>query len=125
MRCDASGLADAVINILDEYAELTTEKMKTAVDDAGKTVRNEIKAGAPVRKGKYSKSWSVKTVSESSTTKEVVVHSRNRYQLAHLLEHGHALANGRRSRAIVHIAPAEELGAEQLERDIKEALRNG
>lgn len=118
-------LADEVMKQLNEYAEVTTDGMKKAVNDAGKTVRKEIQSGAPVRSGKYKKSWTVKKTAESATKLEVTVHSKNRYQLAHLLEHGHAKRNGGRTRAIQHIAPAEELGAEQLEQDIERMIRNG
>ena len=118
-------LADEVMKQLNEYAEITTDGMKKAVNDAGKTVRKEIQSGAPVRSGKYKKSWIVKKTAESATKLEVTVHSKNRYQLAHLLEHGHAKRNGGRTKAIPHIAPAEELGAEQLEQDIERMIRNG
>jgi len=118
-------LADAVAEILDEYAETTELGMKKAVRDAGNTVKKAISEGAPVKTGKYAKSWAVKTTKETANALEVTVHSRNRYQLAHLLEHGHAKRNGGRTRAIPHIAPAEEKGMEQLERDIERSLRNG
>lgn len=35
------------------------------------------------------KSWTVKTTKETANSLEVTVHSKNRYQLAHLLEFGH------------------------------------
>ena len=118
-------LADAVAEILDEYAETTELGMKKAVRDAGNTVKKAIGEGAPVKTGKYAKSWAVKTTKETANALEVTVHSRNRYQLAHLLEHGHAKRNGGRTRAIPHIAPAEEKGMEKLEWDIERSLRNG
>ena len=42
--------------------------------------------------------------------------------LAHLLEHGHAKRGGGRVRAIPHIAPAEQTGIEELEKEIAKAL---
>ena len=119
------GLADAVMKELDRYSELTTEGMKTAVMKAGKSVRKEIKASAPSKSGAYAKSWSVKKTRENSNALEVTVHSRNRYQLAHLLEFGHAKRNGGRTAAKPHIAPAEQHGIELFEEEIERCLRNG
>ena len=124
-KVSIDGLADAVAQELAEYSELTTETVKKAVRKAGNTVRNGIKNGAPVKTGKYAKSWTARKTKETSTALEVTVYSPSRYMLAHLLEHGHAKRNGGRTRAFPHIAPAEEAGVEQLERDIERGLRNG
>ena len=125
-KVSVSGLADAVMEGLLEYAELATEDMKAAVKKAGQTVKKEIQGGAPVKTGAYKKSWAVKTTRETSNFMEVTVHSRNRYQLAHLLEFGHAKRGGGRVAGRAHIAPAEQMGAEKLERDVIHALeKNG
>ena len=118
-------MADAIMEGLLEYADMATDEMKTAVKKAGRTVRMEIQAGAPVKSGAYQKSWAVKTMKESSNALKVVVHSKNRYQLAHLLEKGHAKRGGGRVGGKAHIAPAEQSGIEQLERDIERALQHG
>ena len=115
-------MADAIMQGLNEYAELATEDMKKAVKAASKTVKKEIQAGAPQKSGAYSKSWAVKTVRETANSLEVTVHSKNRYQLAHLLEHGHAKRGGGRVSGKAHIAPAEQIGIEQLEDAIEKAL---
>lgn len=47
---------------------------------------------------------------------------QNRYQLTHLLEHGHAKRGGGRVPAKPHIAAAEQAGIEQLEKEIQKAL---
>ena len=121
-KVSVSELADAVMEGLVEYAEVATEDMKAAVKKAGQTVRKEIQAGAPVKTGAYKKSWAAKTTRETSNFMEVTVHSRNRYQLAHLLEFGHAKRGGGRVSGSPHIAPAEEKGIRQLEDEIKKAL---
>ena len=121
-RVSADRMAEAVMEGLLEYAELAADVMKGCVKKAGDTVKKETRAGAPVRTGKYKKSWAVKRQRETSNTLEVVVHSRNRYQLTHLLEKGHAKRGGGRVRAVPHIAPAEEKGIRELEEGIKRGL---
>jgi len=116
-------LADAIMEGLEEYKDLATDEMKKSVKKSGKTVKQEIEKNAPKRTGKYKKSWAVKTTKEDANSIEVTVHSRNRYQLAHLLEFGHAKRGGGRVRAIPHIAPAEEVGVKELEDEIERTLR--
>ena len=104
-RVSIDGLADAVMHELESYADTTTDGMKAAVKKAADTVKKEISATAPVGTGKYAKSWATKTTGENSHALKITVHSRNRYQLAHLLEFGHAKRNGGRTRAQPHIVP--------------------
>ena len=118
-----NGMADVIMQGLTEFAELATDDMKEAVKNASTTVRKEIKANAPEDTGKYAKSWTAKKVRETSQTLTMVVHSKNRYQLAHLLEYGHAKRNGGRVEGKAHITPAEQQGIRQLQEDIERALR--
>jgi len=118
-------LADEVMKGMEEYAKLAVDDLKADVQKAAKTVQNQIKSTAPVRTGKYAKSWSAKKTKETSDSIEYTVYSKNRYQIAHLLENGHAKRGGGRVAAIPHIAPAEQAGAEQLVRDIERDLRKG
>ena len=124
-RVSIDALVDTVMEYLDEYADVSTEGMKKAVRKAGNTVKKEISANAPKDSGAYGKSWSVKNTKETSKSLEVTVYSRNRYQLAHLLEFGHAKRGGGRVAGKSHIAPAEESGIRQLESEIERSLRNG
>ena len=116
-------LSVAISAVLSEYSEVTAEKVKDAVKEAGKTVKKEIEKTAPKDTGAYRKSWKVKTTRETENSIEVVVHSKTKYQLAHLLEHGHAKRNGGRTPAQPHIAPAEQKGIEQFEKDIEAILK--
>ncbi|MBE7727952.1 MAG: HK97 gp10 family phage protein [Enterocloster citroniae] len=116
-------LAAAVMEGLTEYADLAADELKKAVRKAGDSVKKDIQANAPKDTGAYAKSWAVKNVKETSNSIEVVVHSRNRYQLSHLLEFGHAKRGGGRVPGKAHIAPAEERAGRTLEQEIEKALR--
>ena len=121
-RCSIDGLAKVVIDGLTEYADLAAGELKSAVKKAGNSVKKDIQENAPKDTGAYSKSWTVKTTKETSNSLEVTVYSPKKYQLAHLLEFGHAKRGGGRTKAQPHIAPAEEKAIKQLESDIQRAL---
>ena len=118
-------MASVIMDGLKEYADLATDDLKAAVKKTGNEVRKQIQSTAPKASGKYSKSWSVKTTKESSNGIEVTVYSRNRYQLAHLLEFGHVKRGGGRVAARPHIAAVEQAGIESFEQAIERSLRNG
>ena len=116
---------NAIMEELEKYADLAADELKAAVKETAASVRKDIQAGAPVDTGKYKKSWSVKNVREDSESIELVVHSRNRYQIAHILEHGHAKRGGGRVAAKPHIASAEQRGNEKLVQTIEQKLKGG
>lgn len=121
-RVSVNQMADAIAQSMSEYAELSNETMKKSVTEVGQSVKKDIQGGAPVKTGRYKKSWAVQKVQENANTLVVAVHSRDRYQIAHLLEHGHAKRGGGRVAAIPHIAPAEQRGAEELVSKIERGL---
>ena len=118
-------MAAAINEGLEEYANLSSQGVKSAVRKTSKAVKDQINGSAPVRTGRYAKSWKVKTTAESSQSLEQTVYSPNRYMLSHLLEKGHAKRGGGRVRAIPHIAPAEAAGEEKLTQDIIRGLQDG
>ena len=124
-KVNVDQLAEAVMHELEDYANTTTDGVKAAVKKAADTVKKEISATAPVRTGKYAKSWSTKKTKESSTELEITVYSPSRYMIAHLLEHGHAKRGGGRVAARPHIAAAEQDGIQELETEIERSIRNG
>ena len=115
-------MADEIMKGLTDYADLADEAMKKTVRKSATQVKNEISANAPKDTGKYAKSWATKKTGENSHSLEITVHSKNRYQLAHLLEKGHAKRSGGRVPGKPHIAPAEENGVQLLEHLIEGAL---
>lgn len=122
-RVKIDQMAHVIMEGLQEYADLATDDMKAAVKKAGNEAKKDVQDGAPVKSGRYKKNWTVKTTKENSNSIEVTVHSKNRYQIAHLLEFGHAKRGGGRTRAFPHIAPAEQKAAELLEKEVEAALK--
>lgn len=124
-KVSIDGMADAIMQSLNEYAETTSLGVKAAVKKTGTQVKKQISSTAPTDTGAYAKSWATKTMRESSNALELTVYSKNRYQLAHLLEHGHAKRGGGRVAARPHIAAAEQAGIEMLQHEIERCVRNG
>ena len=116
-------LAEAVMKGLTEYADASTELVKQSVQQVSKEVKKEISENAPKRTGAYKKSWATKKKKETSNSLTMTVHSKNQYQIAHLLEHGHAKRGGGRVAARPHIAPAEENGVTSLQEKIERGLK--
>ena len=110
-----------VRNILDEYAGGITEAVKTAVPKVARQTAKKVKASSPKRSGKYAKGWASKTEQTRYGADAVVYGKHGTYQLAHLLEFGHAKRNGGRVAGQVHIAPAEEWAVTELEKAVREA----
>lgn len=87
-----------------ECIEVMTEVIPQVAKEAARKLRNE----SPKVSGKYAKGWKV-TVEKGRMRIGAKVHGKKgTYNLAHLLEHGHAKRNGGRTRAEVHIKPVEE-----------------
>ena len=116
-------LAETIMTGLTEYADATTDLVKESVQEVSKEVKKEISTNAPKRTGAYKKSWATKKKKETSNSLVMTVHSKNRYQIAHLLEHGHAKRGGGRVAAIPHIEPAEKSGAKRLQQRIERGLK--
>lgn len=112
--------------ILEEYDEdlkrLVARTCKTVAEETAEEVKNN--AISVVGNGKYARGW-------KATEKKGgwVVHNERHYQLTHLLENGHAIANqfgkyGGRTRAFRHIAPAERRGIMRFEEEIEKGANN-
>lgn len=124
---DIDELSNEIINGLENYTQDITDNIKKAVDTVGNEVNEEIKKHINFKQptGKYVKAFRVKTIFEDRYNKRNTWHVTNgQYRLTHLLENGHALRDGGRTRSYKHIKYGEELAQKRMEELAKEAIEN-
>ena len=115
-------LAAVVSDILSEYGDECADVLEDSIKTVTKKAQSELKgAGSFGGTGKYRKGWKTK-IEKTRISVDAVVYNATP-GLTHLLENGHALANGGRSRAFPHIAPVNDEAQteviELLERKLK------
>ena len=127
MKIDPDALAKTIEETLREYADVTENAaFDGALHVADKCV-NELQSANPPGAGKYgswnayNKSWD-RSIQVKKGKSSVVVHNKKYYRLVHLLENGHALRNGGKSKAFPHVAPVAEKAEAQLLDEIKKMI---
>lgn len=128
-RTTVDNLDKAFMDILEAYRNATDEGIAAAIKDVGKECVSDLKNAHPAGSGKY-QSWNTYnsgwTVTQTKRDKrehhEATVHNSKHYQLTHLLEKGHALVGGGRTRAFSHIAPVAEKAEERLIQRIRDGV---
>ena len=108
-------------DILDEVKKSCKGVLETQSLAVAKETVTKIRNASPRLTGSYARGWRV-----SKRGGGLVVHNATDYQLTHLLENSHVIANGSgtygRSTPIKHIEPAAQWASEELPRRIIEEL---
>jgi hypothetical protein len=115
-------LGSEILDQLKQYGQLVNGQIELASEQTAKDLVDDLKRESPKRAkrgGKYAKGWKVKKLGTN-----YIVYNRTKYQLTHLLEHGHAKRGGGRVPAKVHIRPAEERAVNTFIRRIEDAIRS-
>lgn len=108
-------------DILDEVKKSCKCVLQTQSLAVAKETVTKIRNASQRLTGSYARGWRV-----SKRGGGLVVHNATDYQLTHLLENSHVIANGSgtygRTTPIKHIEPAEQWASEELPRRIVEEL---
>lgn len=111
-------LSDAIMEELENLNEQVVENVDKAAQKEARAGAKTLRSTSPVRHdgyarkhapGSYAESWTSKSDGGGVGASKYVIYNKSHYQLAHLLEFGHIIAQtGDRSKAIPHIAPVNE-----------------
>lgn len=123
MAVKIGNLASEVMKQLEDYGiEIGLEVEKISREVAEDTAKM-LNKNSPQLTGDYAESWTYGVGETKRTRHTMIVHAaKPEYALSHLLEKGHQNRDGGRTPAIVHIAPAEEAAAEELEKELQKRL---
>ena len=115
-------LERAMRDILQDYSVEVAKAAEEAVTEVSKEATKKLRQTSPKRSGKYGKGWASK-VEKTATTAEATVYGKTgTYQLAHLLENGHAKRGGGRVNGNTHIKPVEDWAIPEVEKRIREKV---
>lgn len=124
------GLAKAIEKALEDYRDTTDEAVAAGIIQTANTCVSELQQAKPSGSGKYgswddyNKGWTrTQLKAQKKGGYSEAVHNKTHYQLAHLLENGHATRNGGRTRAFPHIAPVAEKAEKTLLDNIKNMIQ--
>lgn len=113
MKVTIDKLGSAVELELQSYSDEIKREIASAFKKIGTQCVKKLKKTSPKRFGGYSKSWTQKvTVTDEQVS--AVVYNKKYAGLTHLLEHGHAKANGGRVEGIPHIDPVQDFASEEV-----------
>ena len=119
MAVKIGDLAKAVMKELDDYGVTVGLEVEKVSKEVAEDTAKMLNKTSPKLTGDYAASWTYGT----GETKRMIVHAEKpEYALTHLLEKGHQKRGGGRTKAIVHIAPAEEAAVDELEKELRTRL---
>lgn len=104
----------AVKKYLENYNNAVVEQMTEVIPEVAREAVSKLKKTSPVETGKYSKGWTYSLDKGRLNVGATIYGKSGTYQLAHLLEYGHAKRGGGRTAAIAHIKPVEEWALDEI-----------
>lgn len=125
-KIDFGDLEKKVMQELNTYSAEVTETMKEVVPEVAKEAVRKLKAESPKGQGKgsgtYAKGWTMTTEKGRLTISATIYGKKGTYNLAHLLEYGHAIKKGGRvvgnAKAIEHIKPVNDWAMDETVRRV-------
>lgn len=116
------GLQVQLEKVLMSYSDEVAEDIAEEIQSVGKEALKIVKEKSPKNTGTYRKGWRLK-VNKGRIGTQIIIYNANKPQLTHLLENGHAKADGNDTvDGIPHIYPANEWAEKEIMQRIERRL---
>ncbi len=122
-------LSEAIKEELDAMNDEVIEKCNEAAENAATEAVRELKASSPIRSdgfnrkyppGSYANSWTKRKEGNALGVVSYTVYNSKHYQLTHLLEFGHIIAEtGKRAKASPHIAKVNDSASQKFLEEVE------
>lgn len=111
-------LSKKIAKELSRYTAELEEEVEVIKDEVSKETVTLLRNTSPEKSGDYARGWTRKKVG-----KDYVIYNKDKGQLTHVLENGHAKVGGGRVAAKVHIRPVEEKANETYLNRVGKAVK--
>ena len=112
-------LAQEIAQHLRQYSSDVEHDLESAKKQVGQKAVKELRNAGSFdnRTGRYRKGWKLRKIGD-----DYVIFNATDASLTHLLEFGHALRNGGRSKSFTHIKPVEQMVINEFEAAVRKDL---
>lgn len=116
-------LSKEIMKALEGYADDISDIVEKDANEIGKEAVKTIKQESPKgATGEYAKSWRLRKDKKGKNSYIVKLYNKDHYQLTHILEFGHATADGGHTEAQPHIRPVEQEYSKKFEDKLKQDI---
>ena len=117
-------ITEVLTSRMRDYSAEAAENIEKWANVITKKLLDNIKNASPEATSAYKKGWKRKVIKYYPGKFVYIIHNKERYQLSHLLEHGHMSRNGTKTPAKIHIKPFADEAAEEYEAQVIGILAN-
>ena len=109
---------------LADFADDFTDEIKDIIRQESKNLINNIRQDSPVDAGNYKKEWKLKKKFENASSISFNITNKKMGSLVFLLEKGHALSAGGRTKAVPHIFDNHDNAKKRISERIEKIFEN-
>ena len=110
----------SVDGILEKFSGDLSNALDEVIQEVAKEARKEVAARSPRKTGKYASGWKIENTGNRLGPSRTIYNQRP--GLPHLLEYGHALRGGGRTKAQPHIEPVSNEIGDKIEEKLRRAM---